>query len=117
MGAYHVLCEKQAILAHVAVLENPHFVKPGASMLFENRYFDASFALGIWYVCIFQPISPIFTPFHPLLLISTTSTPFHVDFSPLWDSEKARGDLAILIDVAIPTKLRPPRRHELGGHF
>ena len=48
-----------------------HFVCPpiGATLLFENEYFDASFALGIWYICIF-------TPFHTFLLIPTTSIPF-----------------------------------------
>ena len=44
-------------------------------MLFENRYFDASLALGMWYIWIltqFYPFSNLFTNFcsfppHPLL--------------------------------------------------
>ena len=85
LGVYSCIC------AHSAPQGNPYFVILGALLLFETRYFDASFALGIWYIWIFthfHPFSPIFTHF---LLISTTSTPFQVDFSPPWGPREGRG--------------------------
>ena len=56
--------------------------------------------LAHWGYGIFG-FSPIFTLFHPFcthfLLISTTSTPFHVDLSPPWGPREGRGYVAILI--------------------
>ena len=43
---------------------NQYFVVLGVLLLFDNRYFDASFALGICHICIFTQISLIFIYFH-----------------------------------------------------
>ena len=44
----------------------------------------------------FHPFSPLFTH---LVLISTTSTPFWVDFSPPWGRREGTGYVAILTHI------------------
>ena len=49
---------------------NPYFVVPGASLLFDNTYFGASFA-SVMALLGFHPFLPIFTYFHsPHVLLS-----------------------------------------------
>ena len=54
----------------------------GDPLLFENGYFDASPAFGIWYIWIFthfHPFSPIFCSFPPHLLLARLTSPHHGD--------------------------------------
>ena len=49
-------------------------------MLFDDTYFDAPFALGIWHICKstqFHPFSTIFTLFPHFLLIFAACSPFY----------------------------------------
>ena len=52
---------------------------------------------GIWHFWIFTQLNPFPPFFTHLLPISTTSTPFWVDFSPPWGPQEGRGYVAILI--------------------
>ena len=87
----------------------PYFVIR-ALLLFDNRYFDAFFTFGIWYIWITPQFHQIF--FH-FLFVSTTSTPYQVDFSPPWGPREGRGDVAntefALCSCDVRQKRRPNR--------
>ena len=69
-GVPSAQCARSATIWASSRTRNPHIVILGASLLFDNRYFDASSALGIWQIWFFtqfHPFSPFFTLFHTLL--------------------------------------------------
>ena len=52
-GVHLAQCPHSATIWASRRTRNQHFVVPGVSLLFENRYFDASSALGKCHVCTF----------------------------------------------------------------
>ena len=77
LSAVHAQCTRSATIWESRRTRNPHFVVLGASLLFDNTYFCASFAsdMAFW---VLTPPLPIF------LLFSLAACSFYVDFAPPW---------------------------------
>ena len=79
MGAHLAQCARNAAIWVSGHTRNPRFVILWASLLFHSR-FCGFFHIGDLAFLDFHPISPISSLFTHVLLISTTFTPFWVDF-------------------------------------
>ena len=83
---------------------NPHFFVLGASLLFDNTYFGAFFALDIVFL-VFHPFFPIFTYFHsPHVLLSRLISP-HYGSPQCGHSATAFVDLHLASDAVVKVKM------------
>ena len=93
------------LFGHLAVREpHAHFVVPGASLLFDDTYFGASFALDMAFLWFHTSPPPIVTYFHkPHVLLSGLISP-HYGSAQCGHSASASVDLHPTSDAIVKVK-------------